>query len=110
MRAGLVRAFHRHTWTNDLGQTVYVISLDAAPVFDALTHVLRPRFGAEDTNAQWHFLDVHAQFSGAFDDVQEIAWRAADGRDAEILHEHDLPVGVAAGDGDDASRPAPRAP
>ncbi len=37
----------------------------------------------------------------ALDQVQEVARRAADGRDAEILHDHDLPVGVAAGDGDD---------
>jgi hypothetical protein len=48
------------------------------------------------------FLDVHAHFAGAVNDVQEITGRAADDRDAEILHEHDLAVGVAAGDGDDA--------
>ena len=33
---------------------------------------------------------------GALDEVQKIGGRAAHGRDAEVFHEHDLPVGVAA--------------
>ena len=52
--------------------------------------------------------EVDAHFRRAVEDVQEVARRATDGGDAEILEDHDLPVGVAAG-GRDHGRPQPLA-
>jgi hypothetical protein len=46
---------------------------------------------------------------GAVDEVEEVGRRAADGGHAEILHHHDLPVGVAARDGNDGGAEAFRA-
>jgi hypothetical protein len=71
-----------------------------------LAHRLRPGLGAEHAGAQGQRLHVHAQLLGAVDEVQEIGRRAADGGHAEVLHHHDLPVGVAAGDGNDGGADA----
>ena len=53
---------------------------------DALAHGLGPRLGAEDADPQRQVLQVDAHLAGALDQVQEVARRAADGRDAEVLH------------------------
>ena len=90
--------FHGHTRPGDFGQTVNVVGFDVAAGLDAFPHVFRPRFGPEHADAQRQFLQVHPHFGGAVNQVQKIAGCATDDGDAEILHEHDLAVGVAAGD------------
>ncbi len=82
-------------------KAVDVVGLDAARGFDVAAHGVGPGLGAEDARAQRQFAQVDAHLRGAVEQVQEVDWGAADGRDAEILHDHDLPVGVAAGNGDD---------
>ena len=101
VRPGLALAFHRHARADDFRQPVDVVGLDAAVGLDAPAHGFGPRLGAEDAGAQRQFLDVHAQLRRLVNQVQEIAGRAADGRDTEILHHHQLALGVAAGDRDD---------
>ena len=101
VRPGLALAFHGHARADDFGQAVNVVGLDAAVRFDAPAHGFGPRLGAEDAGAQRQFLEVHADLRRLVDQVEEIAGRAADGRDAEILHHHQLALGVAAGNRDD---------
>ena len=101
VRPGLALAFHRHARADDFRQPVNVVSLDAALRLDAPAHGFGPRFRAEDAGAQRQFLEVDAQLRRLVDDVQKIAGRAANRRDTEILHHHQLPLGVAAGNGDD---------
>ena len=101
MRSGLALAFHGHAGADDFRQAVNVVGLDAAFGLDALAHGFGPRLRAEDARAQGQFLEVDAQLGRLVDDVQEVAGRAADGRGTEILHHHQLPLGVAAGNGND---------
>ena len=101
VQPGLVRALDGHTRADDLREAVDVVRLDAAVRLDVPAHRLGPGLRAENARAQRQLLDVHAQFAGPLDQVDEVAGRAADGGDVEVLHDHDLPVGVAAGDRDD---------
>ena len=67
-------------WPHDFRQPVDVVSLYAGFGLDAPAHGIGPRLGAENAGAQRQVADVHAQFPGALDQVNEIAGRAADGR------------------------------
>src|ERR1039458_1526371 len=60
-----------------------------------------PRLGAENSCAERQILHIYAEFGGTVDEVQKISWSAAHGRHPKVFHQHDLPVGVAAGGGDD---------
>ena len=101
VRPGLAWAFHGHARADDLRQPVDVIGLDAAFLLDAPAHGLGPRLRAENARAQRQILDVDAHFRRLVDEVEEITRGAADRGDLEVLHHHDLPLGVAAGDGND---------
>ena len=101
VRPGLAGAFHGHAGADDLRQPVDVIRLDAAVFFNALAHGFGPRLGAKNAGAQRQILEVDAQFGRLVNEVQEITGRAADGGDIEILEDHDLALGVAAGNGND---------
>ena len=81
-------------------QAVDVEGLDAGSVLDVVAHGLGPGLGPENADAQGQLAQSMPVSRPAVDQVQKIAGRAADGGDAEILHDHDLPVGVAAGGGD----------
>ena len=79
-----------------------------AALLDVLPHGIGPGLGAEDAGPQGKCAEIDADFRRAVEDVQEVARRATDGGDAEVLHDHDLPVGVAAG-GRNHGRPQPLA-
>jgi len=68
---------------------------------DAVAHRLGPGLGAEDARPQGQGLQVDAHARGALEDVEEVTRRAADGGDPEVLEDHDLALGIAAGGGDD---------
>ena len=108
MDAVLAVALGPHAGPDDLGQPVDVVGLDAGGLLDVLPHGVGPGLGAEDAGPQGKRAEIDAHFLGAVEDVQEVAGRATDGGDAEILHDHDLPVGVAAG-GRDHGGPQPLA-
>ncbi len=95
----LAGAFDGHAGTDDLGEAVDIEGLNATEAFDAAAHGARPRLGPEDAHPQRQCAHIDAQLSGALGHVQKVTGGAADGRDAEVAHDHDLAVGVAAGDG-----------
>ena len=95
----MARALDGHAWADDLGQAVDVEGLDVGCAFDVAAHGVCPGLGAEHAHAQGQGLEVHAQRSRPVDEVEKVGGGAADSGHAEILHHHDLPVGVAAGDG-----------
>ena len=55
-----------------------------------------------------NLLDVHAQLLGHVAEIERETGRAAEHGGAEVLHEHELALRVAAGDGDDRSADAAR--
>ena len=64
-------------------------------------HGLRPGLGAEHAHLQRELGDVELQLLGHVPEVEGEAGRAAEDGGAEVLHEHELALGVAARDGDD---------
>ena len=80
----------------DLGETVDVVGGDAGDLLDARADFVRPRLRAEDAVLQLGVAaEVDAELLGHGGEVEEVARRAADDGDAEVLHEHDLLFGVA---------------
>ena len=101
VQALMMAAFAANARADDLGKSVDIECLDIACALNMPAHGVRPRLCAEDTGAQRQLSQVHAEVGGAIDEVQKIGWCTAHRRDAKVLHQHDLPVGVAAGCGDD---------
>jgi hypothetical protein len=67
-------------------------------LLDAVAHRLAPRLGPEDADAQLREVDLH--LLRRLGQMQEVARRAADRRDSEILDDHQLALGIAAADRD----------
>jgi len=101
MRPRLAFALHGHAGPDDFRQAVNVVGLDAAVSLDAAAHGLRPRLGAKDAGAQGQVLELDARLRRLVNQVEKVAGGAADGRDAKILHHHQLAGRVAPGNRDD---------
>ena len=100
VQARAVGAVAADAGAGDLGEAVDVVRDEAGVLLDLVAHLLGPGLGAEDAVLQGHLLaEVDALLVAFVDDVQEVARRARDRGDAEVLHQHQLAVGVAAGDG-----------
>ena len=95
-----MRAGAGHARARDLGEAVDVVGDDARLAFDRLAHFVRPRFGAEDAVAELRVApEVDALLLRLVHDAEEVGGRRRDGGHAEVAHEHDLALGVAARDG-----------
>ncbi len=97
----MAAAFAGHAWADNLREAVDVECLDTASIFDVPAHGFGPGLGTENASAERQGLHIHAEFGGTVDQVQKISWSAAYGRHPKVFHQHNLPVGVAAGCGDD---------
>ncbi len=96
VEAVAVGAVARDARPRDLGEPVDVVRRDAGHLLDALAYLVGPRFRAEDAVLELRVAaEVDADLLGDRREVQEVARRAADDRRAEVLHEHDLLLGVA---------------
>lgn len=99
VEAILTMAFNAHSGANDLRKAIYIIGPDVALRLDSSAHAFGPRLGSKYTSSKRQVFDVDAHFAGPLDEMNKIAWSAAYGCNAKILHDHDLPVGVAPGNG-----------
>ena len=96
VHAGLRAAFIGHTRAGQLREAVDIIDLDAEALLDILPHLLAPCFRAENTGLQMDPVLQTALVDG-FCQIGGVGRCAAEDRRAEILHELQLPVGVAGG-------------
>ena len=99
VHAGLCAALIGHARAGQLSQTVDIIGLDAEALLDILPHLLAPGLRAEDTGLQMDLVLQPALVDG-FCQIRCVGRRAAEDRRAEILHELQLPVGIAGGHGE----------
>jgi hypothetical protein len=106
VQAALLDALDADAGADDLGQAVDVVGADAALVLDPLAHRVAPGLRPEDADPQLG--EVHLVSLADSIRMQEVARRAADRRHAEVLHDHELALGVAAADRNDRRARAPR--
>ncbi len=93
-------ALDGHARTHDLGQTVDIDGVQPQVGLDLGPHRLGPGLGPEDADPQLGRLDVHPLGSGLLGQVERVGGGAGQHGGAKILHDHDLTLGVAAGDRD----------
>ena len=104
VQARAVDAVAADAGAGDLGEAVDVVRDEAGGLLDLAAHLLGPGLGAEEAVPERHLLaEVDALLLPLVEDVQKVGRRARDRRDAEVLHQHDLAVGVAAGDREDGA-------
>ena len=95
----LMLAFLRHARPYDFGEPVDIERSQVEPGFNLLAYVFRPGLGAKDAQAQFETaLDVNSLFVDCFGDDQRIRRCAGQDGCAEILQQHHLSFGQAAGD------------
>ena len=96
-----LQALHRNAGARALGQAVDVQGLDAQELFDLVAHALGPGLGAEEAHAQLEVGKVHLLVADGLAHHQRVGGGAGDGVAAQVLHEHELALGVAGGGGHD---------
>ena len=102
MEAGLgFEALDGHARAENLGQAVNVQGVEAEALFNLGAHALGPGFGPEDPHPELGLGEVHPHFLAHLRQVQGEGGGAADDGGAEVLDEHDLAPGLAAGYRDD---------
>ena len=97
VEAVLAGAFAGDARADDLAQAVNIISLDSQRLFDFQPHLLRPGFGAEYAGFQSQFARLDAHFLHRFGDEQGIRGSTGQHGRAEVFHQQNLALGVAAG-------------
>lgn len=102
MHAALVFALAAHARPHHLGQTVVFGGQNAIAALQLRAHLLGAGLRAEQAHAQADVLErVHAL--GDLGHIQRIAGRGDEHGGAEIAHDVDLTLGIAAGDGNDGA-------
>ena len=84
-----------HARTRHLAQSVHVIRLDAERLLQFLTHVLRPRLRAENSDTQLEFLARKRTLLDRLAQIHRIRRRTAQNRRTEVMHQRDLLLRVA---------------
>ena len=98
VHAGLGEALERDAGAAHLGEAVDVECVDAETGLDLHAHLVGPRFGAVIADPHRQVFGTQAAVAGRLGQVERVRRRARDRRDAEVAHELELAVGVAAGD------------
>ena len=102
MEAGLgFETLDGHARAEDLGQAVNVQGVEAEALFNLLTHAFGPGFRPENPHPELGLGEVHPHFLAHLRQIQGEGRGAADDGGAEVLDEHDLAAGLAAGYRDD---------
>ncbi len=94
-------AFDGHSGTHHFAQAVDVHGLEVELAFNFLAHALGPGFGSENAGLELEVTEADAHIFCRLRDVQRVGRSAGEHGRAEILHDHHLAFGVAAGDRDD---------
>ena len=95
MDALLLGALEEHR-PRHLAGAVAVVDLHAGPVLELPPHALGPRLPSGDGQPDLRVLaDVHAHAVADVRDVEHVGWSAGPCRHREVLHQLDLPLGVA---------------
>ena len=90
------QAFIGNTGAGDFGQAIILGVRDAQAHFNQAAHFRRMAFAAEKADAQFQVLRCDSLFSHDLGQMQGIGRRGdQDGR-AQVLHEHQLALGIAA--------------
>jgi len=97
VNAVLGHALAGDSGADDFGQAVDVDGLEGEPFLDGFAHLLGPRLGAEEPHAQLERPWRHAIGEAFLGERERVGGRAAKHSGAEVLHEHDLALAVAAG-------------
>ncbi len=96
----LMAALGPHARSDHVGQAVEIVRLDSRDIFDLPARGLVPQLGEKDAGSQGELAEVHAELFRSFGQVQKVTGRGTNGRDAQVLHGHELAIAVAAGDRD----------
>src|SRR5690554_1420112 len=91
----LVRTFKRNTRTNDLTQAININGLNLQTLLNLPPHILRPRFCPKNADAQFQVLPLNTTFLNSLSQVRSIRRRTSQYRTAKILHQLQLPLGIA---------------
>src|SRR5262249_8396110 len=84
--------------SDDLRQPINIHGLDGELVLELAAHALAPGLGAEAPVAQRQLAQVDAHGGRDLGDVERVRRRRPQNMRAQILHQHHLPLGAAAGD------------
>ena len=99
VEAALLRAFEEHR-SGHLAGAVAVVDPDSGPLLELPPHGLGPGFSAGDGQPDLGVpADVDPQTIAGVRDVEHVGGGSGPGGDGEVLHELDLPLGVAGADG-----------
>ena len=96
-----LQALAGHAGAHHLGQAVVVSGDDAEFLVDLPAHTLGPGLAAEQAVAQRQAVGVDAHLHHGVGHDQGVGRGADQGGGLEVLHDLDLPLGVARGDRDD---------
>ena len=95
MKPAAMRTVAGDAGTGNLGESVDVVRGDAGDLLDFGPDLVRPGLCAEDAVPEFRVTaEVDPQLLCDRGEMEEVARRAAYDRDAEVLHEHDLLLGV----------------
>ena len=92
-------AFDADAGADDLGEAVDVHGVQVEAFFDLLAHAFGPGFGPEDAHLELQVGEIDAHLLADFRQVEGEGRGADEDGGAEILEQHDLAAGLAAGDG-----------
>ena len=95
VRAVLHLALVADARPHHLGESVEVVALQAQPLLNLLSHLLRPGLGAEGTHAQLDLVAGDAHLVHRLGQVESVAGCAGDARHAEVADELQVLLGVA---------------
>src|ERR1017187_10992960 len=102
MQAVLLPALERNTWTVHFRKAVGIINVHTEAFLDLSAGFLGVRFGADKWLAPCEIAPrVNAVFFEEGREVERVAGREVDERRPKILHQHQLPLGIARSGGDD---------
>ena len=94
-------ALDGHTRPHDLGQAVDVDGCQIQLILDFPPHGLGPGFGTEDADPQLEFFEIDPLRPRLLGHEERVGRGTGQYRGTEILHDHDLTLGIAARNGDD---------
>ena len=106
VHAGLAEALVGHAGAAHLGEAVDVERVLAEAGLDLHAELVGPGLGAVEADAQRQVLGPQAAVARRVGQVHGVGRRAAQGGGAEVAHDLELPLGVAAGDGHDGAAQA----
>jgi hypothetical protein len=101
MHARLAETLEGHARPAHLGETVDVERVDAEALLDLAAHLVAPGLGSVEADPDGQVVGPQTAVTSRFGQVERVRRRARQRRHAEVAHELELAVRVAAGDRQD---------